>query len=112
MPVERPRLKYTLEEVFGMTAVPQKEVETPRTVDFGDVSSPDWTSSMKKFSLGLQNSQATILSNLVAEKVNKGFGISDFLAYLDTSQGKLFQFMLSVLERMIDVLAGFAKDKK
>lgn len=105
MPVERPRLRYSIEEVLGMLPVSQKEVELPRTNDFGNSSAPNWETSMQRFTLGLQNAKETTLSNSMADKMNKGFGISDFLRYLDTNQMRLFDFVLSAIERVMRILA-------
>jgi hypothetical protein len=111
MPIERKKMIYTIDEIFGMMPVSSKEVETPRTNDLGNIREPNWDSKLKQFSLGLQNSKESILSNMIIDKMpSNTFGINDFLNYLETSQMRFFDFLMSVIEKMTAAVSNLKKD--
>jgi hypothetical protein len=94
--------KLTIEEVFGILPVDQDEVEIDRTNDWGSIRDPNWTSPLKKFNLGLQNSKETILSNMIAKKTNNNsICLSDFLDYMTSTQSILFDFMYKIIDRIL-----------
>ena len=100
MPIERPKLRYSLDEILGVREPSPKEVEIPRTV--GLPSDPNFTEPMAEFSLGLQNSKETVLSNMIAEKTQgASFGLSEFLDCINTQQSRLFDFLYRIIERLL-----------
>ena len=112
MPIEHKRMKYTMDEIFGVVPPSQQEVETPRTPNIGDIREPNWDGPMDQFHLGLQNAHESVLSNMIADKTKNSFGISDFLNYVEISHTKLFEFILSVLEKITRALANLTKENK
>ena len=102
MASEMKRMKLTMDEVFGMLPVDPDEVEIDRTNDWGNIREPNWTSPIKQFSLGLQNSKETVLSNMIAKKIGgNSVHLSDFLDYMTSSQSILFDFIYKLLDRII-----------
>ena len=100
--------RLTIDEVFGILSPSSDEIEISRTPDLGKISDPNWSSTIKKFSLGLQNDKETTLSNMIAKKINKDetYGLSYFLDHMRISQELIFKFMLDIIDRLI------AKEKK
>lgn len=116
MPVPKARYRYSLEEVFNMTQVPQADVEVPRTNNYGSPSDANWMSPVTTFSLGLQNADKTVLSNMIADKTAEklsghAFGISDFLNYIDKNQSQLLSFLVNALERILSIFTSLVKEK-
>lgn len=101
MATEQKRLKLSLEEIFGILPVDEDEVEIERTPDLGNISSPNWDAPMKKFSLGLQNAKETVLSNMIAKKINNSPKLSDYLDFITTSQNMLFEFIYKLIDRIL-----------
>lgn len=100
MPLEQKRLKFTLDEAFGIQPVSQEEVELNRTNDYETILDPNWQSQMTQFSMGMQNSRETILGNIMSSR-NEDFKLSEFLSFMSSSQAALFDFILSVLRLLI-----------
>ena len=95
----------TIEEVFGILPVSQDEVEIERTNDWGNITNPNWGGKMKEFSLGLQNSKETILSNMIAKKTNNNNEIGSlgiFLDFMQSSQQQMFDLIYRIIERILN----------
>ena len=95
-------MKLTMDEIFEILPVSQDEVETERTNDLGNITNPNWSGKMKQFSLGLQNSKETILSNMIAKKTsNNSLSLGDFLDFMRSSQQQIFDFMFRIIDRIL-----------
>ncbi len=100
MPRQKPRMSYTLDEVFGALPVSQDEVEIERTN--GTPLDPNWTGPMKKFSLGLSNARDTIASNMIAKKTaSTSLSLSDFLDFINTTHMRLFDFIIHLIDKIL-----------
>jgi len=102
MALEMKRMKMSIEDIFGILPVDQDEIEIPRTNDLGNISDPNWSSPMKRFSLGLQNSKETILSNMIAKKTNNFNQLSPFLDYMISTQNMIFDLIYKLLDKIGD----------
>jgi hypothetical protein len=106
MPQENKRLKFTLEEVLGHKPVPDEELEISRTNDFGDAWDSNYESAYKRWSLGLRNSADTKLANIVTKHLKESFNLSDFLEFLRWNQLQLFQFMSTIIDKILSKSTG------
>ena len=111
MPEEQPRLKYSIDEVFGIMIPDEDEIETPRTPDFGSIRSPNWSEPTKIFQIGLHNSESSILSNMIAKKTKQdSLSLYDFLDFARSTQRMLMDFITQIIERLLDKI-GEVKTK-
>jgi len=100
MASELQRLVLSLDEVIKPKQL--KEVELPETVDMGNSTMDETMSPMEAFNYGLENSQATTLSNLIAKKVNKSkfdlsTSLSDILSAMESTWLMLFKLIKALL---------------
>jgi len=95
--------RLTIDEVFGILSPSSDEIEISRTPDLGKISDPNWSSTIKKFSLGLQNDKETTLSNMIATKINKNetYGLDYFLEHIQMTQKMLFTFILDIIDKLL-----------
>lgn len=101
------RQPLSLEEALDINATNFEPgpVELEKTPNFGNiVVDPNWTSPLTKFDLGLFNDKESVLSDLIAKKLNKklpetslNFKISDLISSFMTSHLFLLKLLMVLL---------------
>ncbi len=98
----------TLSESFGLLDPEPDEVELHRTNDLWNIDDPNWTGAVKNFELGMQNADATVMSNMISKKLknkmDNSWLLSDLLQVVTSTQ-------MAIL-KLIEKLFGNEEVKK
>lgn len=88
-----------IEEIYEIKPVDKEEVELDRTNDLYDLLSPNWINKVKRFNLGLENSNATVESNMIAKKMESGNNwlLSELIQLISASH----LFVLELLAKLL-----------